>query len=76
MTIEICLPGQPRTTAVDIGDYRITVERLDGIACSEIEARTAMAMYSIQRAPESQLNKKRPRTNEQLEAAAVTAFFG
>jgi hypothetical protein len=76
MMIEIFLPGNPRTTSVDIGDYKITVERLDGIACTEIEARTAMAAYAIQRAVGKRLNKKPRKTKEQLETAAVTAFFG
>lgn len=75
--IEICLPGEQRKTAVDVGDYRITVERLDGVACTEIEARTAMAMYAIQRSAGKRLNTKprKTKTPEQLHEAAATAFF-
>jgi len=58
MIIEIVLPGEQRKTATDIGDYRITVERLDGIACTEIEAKTAMAMCTIQRAKNKRVTKK------------------
>jgi hypothetical protein len=57
MIVEIVLPGKRRETVVDIGDYRITVERLDGIACSEIEAKTAMAMCTIQRAKKNSKTK-------------------
>jgi hypothetical protein len=72
MIIEICLPGKPRTTVEDIGDYRITVERLDGVACTEIEARTAMAAYAIQRAGGKRLNKnqKKPKKTKENQRAA------
>jgi hypothetical protein len=46
ITIKMDLPGNPRTTVEPFsGVYRITVEREDGIACTEIEARTAMSVY-------------------------------
>lgn len=46
ITIEMLLPGDPRTTVESFsGMYRITVEREDGIACTDIEARTAISMY-------------------------------
>ena len=46
IAIDMRLPGNPRTTVEPFSDvYRITVEREDGIACTEIEARTAMSMY-------------------------------
>jgi hypothetical protein len=47
--INMVLPGNPRTTAESFSDvYRITVEREDGIACTEMEARTAMSVYCFQ----------------------------
>jgi hypothetical protein len=57
MIIEIVLPGEQRKAAPDIGDYRITVERLDGIACTEIEAKTAMAMCTVQRVKNKRVTK-------------------
>ncbi|MEN9983606.1 MAG: hypothetical protein RI918_1575 [Pseudomonadota bacterium] len=57
MIVQIVLPGEQRKTAPDIGDYRITVERLDGIACTEIEAKTAMAMCTIQRTKNKRVTK-------------------
>lgn len=46
--IEVYLPGEPRTSVMDVAEkYRITVERDDGIACSDMEARTALSMYCV-----------------------------
>ena len=47
--IELCLPGDEKISGVPFADfYRITVERGDGIACSDVEAKTALSMFSIQ----------------------------
>ena len=47
--IELHLPGEPKQQPENVADvYRITVERGDGIACSEMEAKTAMTMLSIE----------------------------
>jgi len=44
--IELALPGTPRTTVEDIAEtYRITVERLDGIACSEMEGSSCRKLH-------------------------------
>lgn len=46
--IELVLPGEPKTHVADVAEgYRITVERLDGLQCSPIEANTAMSMFCI-----------------------------
>lgn len=43
--IELLLPGALKTRVEPFSDvYRVTVEREDGIACSEMEARTALSM--------------------------------
>lgn len=43
--IELLLPGVLKTQVEPFSDvYRVTVEREDGIACSEMEARTALSM--------------------------------
>lgn len=58
--IELVLPGTPRQTIVDIADgYRITVERLDGLACSEVEARTTLSMFCIHALQEQAPKRKR-----------------
>lgn len=47
--IELILPGEPKQCPEPIAEtYRITVERGDGIACSDMEAKTAMAMLCLQ----------------------------
>ena len=47
--IEMILPGVPKQKPEDVAEtYRITVERDDGIACSDMEAKTAMAMLCLQ----------------------------
>ena len=47
-TIELVLPGVRRKTVIDFADvYTITVERNDGIACSEVEAKTALSVLSM-----------------------------
>ncbi len=58
--IELALPGTQRTTASPVAEtYRITVERIDGIACTEIEASTTMSMFCI-----GQAQKKFRKTRE------------
>lgn len=48
MRIELVLPGTPLIEPNTIaGTYRITVERDDGKACGEIEAKTALSMLCI-----------------------------
>lgn len=57
--IELALPGSPRTEAVPVADtYRITVERADGEACTDIEAQTVMSMFCMEA---SRGRIKRPR---------------
>lgn len=47
--IELELPGRPRTETVPIADnYRITVARGDGEACTDMEAYTAMTMFCME----------------------------
>lgn len=47
--IELILPGEPKQEPAEIAEtYRITVERSDGIACSDMEAKTAMSMLCIE----------------------------
>lgn len=44
--IGLTLPGVERKTTVPVAEtYIITIERGDGIACTEIEAQTVMSMY-------------------------------
>ncbi len=44
--VGLFLPGERRQTTVDVSEtYRITVERDDGVVCSEIEAFTAMQLF-------------------------------
>lgn len=64
--IELCLPGTPRGEDVDeiAENYRITVERGDGTACGELEARTTMSMYCIQAA----LSQQKPQRKSQKKA--------
>ena len=46
--IELALPGKSKTQVDDIADtYRITIERNDGIACTDIEAKTVMSMFCM-----------------------------
>lgn len=53
-TIELVLPGEQRTTTVAFSrTYRITVERDDGVACSEMEARAAVDVFFFFKNPES-----------------------
>lgn len=62
--IELLLPGTPRTTIEDVAEgYRITIERVDGIACTEIEARTTMSMFCIHAVQEQANAKRRIRRN-------------
>lgn len=43
--IELVLPGESRKTPAAVAKvYRITVERDDDLACTDIEARTAIHM--------------------------------
>jgi len=52
--IELHRPGAPRTSVVDVADtYRVTVERDDGVACSEVEAATALATFCVHRLDEA-----------------------
>ena len=47
--IELILPGEPKQCPEPIAEtYRITVERGDGIACSDMEAKTAMSMLCLE----------------------------
>lgn len=49
--IELVLPGNPRTEVVPVADtYRITIERADGEACTDIEAQTVMSMFCMEAA--------------------------
>ncbi len=66
--IQLILPGEQRTTVLPFAEtYRITVERLDdGMACTEVEARTTLSMYcihSLQKQPKKRKAKERPATS-------------
>ena len=62
--LELNLPGEPKQQPEKVADvYRITVERGDGIACSEIEAKTAMTMLSIEMVTNG-LKKSRPKRSK------------
>lgn len=65
--IELILPGEQRETVAPLPEvYRITVERGDGIACGEMEARTAMSMFCIHAISSQKKTKTRRRqTNPQ-----------
>lgn len=59
--IELILPGEAKQAPEPIAEtYRITVERGDGIACSDMEAKTAMAMLCLQMVS-SGLQKGKPK---------------
>lgn len=62
--IELVLPGTPRVETVPVADtYRITVERTDGAACTDIEAHTAMSMFCmewLQQHPKKRRVKQKP----------------
>jgi hypothetical protein len=58
--IELVLPGEPKNKVEPHADiYRVTVERLDGVACSEVEARTVMSMFCIHAVVEEKKAKRR-----------------
>lgn len=60
--IELELPGTPRTEVVPIADnYRITITRDDGEACTDMEAHTVMSMFCLEFIS-GQAKKGRPRT--------------
>ena len=62
--LELNLPGEPKQQPEKVADvYRITVERGDGIACSEMEAKTAMTMLSIEMVTNG-LKKSRPKRSK------------
>ena len=62
--IELHLPGEPKQQPENVADvYRITVERGDGIACSEMEAKTAMTMLCIEMVTNG-LKKSRPKRSK------------
>ena len=58
--IEMVLPGEPKQQPEHVAEvYRITVERGDGIACSDMEAKTAMSLLCIEMVTNG-LKKSRP----------------
>ena len=72
-TIELVLPGVRRKTVIDFADvYTITVERNDGIACSEVEAKTALSVFSIPSAPVK--NKRKTTRTEKADLNAADAI--
>lgn len=59
MKIEFSMPGERRQGVLDLPEsYRITVERNDGMAASEIEAWTAMTMLCSGMVPQKTKGKK------------------
>lgn len=59
MKIEFLMPGKIRQRVLDLPEgYRITVERNDGMATSEIEAWTAMTMLCETIVPKKTKKKK------------------
>jgi len=60
-------PGKERHESVDIAEtYTITVERNDGIACTDIEAWTAMSVFCMKFIPKSKKHRKRKSANKQI----------
>ena len=60
--IEMILPGEPKQQPENVAEvYRITVERGDGVACSDMEARTAMSMFCIHALTGEKKSKPRKR---------------
>ena len=60
--IELILPGEQRTRVEPFAEtYRVTVERVDGIACSEIEARTALSTFCVHTVQETKQRKRKPK---------------
>lgn len=65
--IELVLPGEQRAEVVPIAEsYRITVERLDGYACTELEARTTMSMFCMHAALEQMPKRSRKAKKPEL----------
>lgn len=65
--LELLLPGEPKQKPEDIADvYRVTVERGDGIACSDMEAKTVMSMLCIEMVTNG-LKKSRPKRGKKAE---------
>lgn len=48
--VQLILPGEAKEADPIADVYRITVERGDGVACSDLEARTTMSMFCMQKA--------------------------
>ena len=62
--IEMVLPGEPKQQPEHVAEaYRITVERGDGIACSDMEAKTAMSLLCIEMVTNG-LKKSRPKRSK------------
>ena len=72
--IEMILPGEPKQQPENVAEvYRITVERGDGIACSDMEAKTAMSMLCLQMvAGGMQKGKPRSRKRSAPNAGEIT----
>ena len=63
--IEMVLPGEPKQQPEHVAEvYRITVERGDGIACSDMEAKTAMSLLCIEMVTNG-LKKSRPKRSKE-----------
>ena len=61
--IELTLPGETRTEVQPVAEnYRITIERDDGIACTDTEAMTVMSMWSIESAHNRTRKGRKPQT--------------
>lgn len=59
MKIDFLRPGEIRQHVIDLPEnYRITVERDDGMAVSEVEAWTAMTMLCATIIPKKTKKKK------------------
>lgn len=59
MKIEFSMPGEKRQHVLDLPEsYRITVERDDGMAATEIEAWTAMTVLCSGMVPKKTNGKK------------------
>ena len=62
--IEMVLPGEPKQQPEHVAEvYRITVKRGDGIACSDMEAKTAMSLLCIEMVTNG-LKKSRPKRSK------------
>ena len=60
--IELVLPGEKVDEVLPSAEsYRITVERMDGKACTELEARTIISLSNLQSARDRENGRDKPK---------------